>query len=686
MSTRVARKGGKNPSILASRLASLNHKLFSSKTNRNVGLIPGGVSSSASDGTFVSKHFAISVGDLSRIVGDNGYFKDYRLKPGGELYVKTCFHDCSRQRKGQADNAWKLLVRRDGSFYCHRCSASGNWYQLRRRLSGSGDSLGSPLTTQLRHSADSATSAPSIPVLPNQSEAFGYHLSLTAAIHDSTASDEIRGEARHRVLTYLRKERGLNDMVLQRYGVGCAMQSFPFYPEDNEWKDHVCVTFPWMERRTGKYLIKRVKLRALDNKALQRVLPKGGSWAFFGWHTVQPHHKSVVLTEGEYDAMANIPAISLPNGCNSLPPALLPMLEQFDKIYLWLDNDKPGQEAAEKFARKLGDANDALRMNSAAASDVNAKNTESSHDRLENFANLRGEVLRSIRQPEELASGTPTKSLPSLSKKLKGFRKGELVILTGPTGCGKTTLLSQLSLDFAKEGSPTLWGSFEIRNARLVENMLQQYAGANLQALSSERLERIADDFENLPLSFMNFHAGTDLGQVLEAMDFAVYRDDVQHIIIDNLQFMMPRYNVPGLNVTGAGGSSSSGAMRSNFDKFNTQDAVIDELRRFASEKNVNIILVIHPRKEDDNQVLGMSSIFGTAKATQEADVVLIIQKQQNQHRSALAIKKNRYNGVLGRLELGFNSAVKCFYELDPPQTQSLVPSQAQTSESKNDP
>ena len=197
-------------------------------------------------------------------------------------------------------------------------------------------------------------------------------------------------------------------------------------------------------------------------------------------------------------------------------------------------------------------------------------------------------------------------------------------------------------------------------------------------------------------------------------MDFAVYRDDVQHIIIDNLQFMMPRYNVPGLNVTGAGGSSSSGAMRSNFDKFNTQDAVIDELRRFASEKNVNIILVIHPRKEDDNQVLGMSSIFGTAKATQEADVVLIIQKvmqgvdsnlqQQNQHRSgffpkngsmtyshsqpglALAIKKNRYNGVLGRLELGFNSAVKCFYELDPPQTQSLVPSQAQTSESKNDP
>ena len=56
------------------------------------------------------------------------------------------------------------------------------------------------------------------------------------------------------------------------------------------------------------------------------------------------------------------------------------MLERFEKIYLWLDNDQSGRDAAEKFANKLGlkrcvvvkpdpaiqpsppkDANDALR-------------------------------------------------------------------------------------------------------------------------------------------------------------------------------------------------------------------------------------------------------------------------------------------------------------------------------------
>lgn len=78
------------------------------------------------------------------------------------------------------------------------------------------------------------------------------------------------------------------------------------------------------------------------------------------------------------------PAVSLPNGCRSLPLEVLPLLERFETIYLWMDNDGPGREGAEKFANKLGakrclifspkpehvdkkgrspkDANDALRM------------------------------------------------------------------------------------------------------------------------------------------------------------------------------------------------------------------------------------------------------------------------------------------------------------------------------------
>lgn len=36
-------------------------------------------------------------------------------------------------------------------------------------------------------------------------------------------------------------------------------------------------------------------------------------------------------------------AISLPNGASSLPPQVLPLLERFERIYLWMDDDVPGQ-------------------------------------------------------------------------------------------------------------------------------------------------------------------------------------------------------------------------------------------------------------------------------------------------------------------------------------------------------
>jgi len=41
---------------------------------------------------------------------------------------------------------------------------------------------------------------------------------------------------------------------------------------------------------------------------------------------------------------------------------------------------------------------------------------------------------------------------------------------------GKTTFLSQLSLDLAQQGVNTLWGSFEVKNVNLIRKMLGQFA------------------------------------------------------------------------------------------------------------------------------------------------------------------------------------------------------------------
>jgi 5S rRNA maturation endonuclease (ribonuclease M5) len=209
-------------------------------------------------------------------------------------------------------------------------------------------------------------------------------------------------------------------------------------------------------------------------------------WGFFGWHTVDlANHKSVIITEGEYDAMAvsqvihdpinlantafrNIPVISLPNGCNSLPNELIASLDSFDKIYLWMDYDKSGQDACEKFTKKLGlsrckivtpvsldmlnppkDANDALRQNPKLIIKMLSTARGLSHKSIEDFSKFRSLILQSVMNEKKTADGqidassssnglsddgTPTPSLMGLTEKIKGFRRGELVVLSGSTG------------------------------------------------------------------------------------------------------------------------------------------------------------------------------------------------------------------------------------------------------------
>lgn len=64
---------------------------------------------------------------------------------------------------------------------------------------------------------------------------------------------------------------------------------------------------------------------------------------------------------------------------------------------------------------------------------------------------MRSAPSREILNPAE-AYGVPITTLPELNRLLKGHRRGELTVLTGPTGAGKTSLLSALSLDLCKQG------------------------------------------------------------------------------------------------------------------------------------------------------------------------------------------------------------------------------------------
>ena len=639
---------------------------------------------------------------------------------------------CKKPTHDKLSNLYKFHIQiGGGAFFCHRCGNGGSWYDFKAHLGGyhapehpsvnsnsttssSGGSTELVVGGKNHNNNNSSKTIPCLPLPP--ARLGGFYSSKLLDTDDSNKPNN----SNNPVLDYLLSTRKLNRKTLRKYGVGRATYKFA---GDQGYQEAECVTFPWILSQTDletqetlrgaiivppsssssssfkksedeedgetnqpnnssnnkdathtTFVTRRIKVRAVEQKAWQRLDPAGGGWGLFGLHTVPEHAKEIILTEGEYDAMAvhqatGRPAVSLPNGCRSLPVQVLPLLERFEKIYLWMDNDAPGQEGAEKFAKKLGlnrcvlvqcfqakDANEALIKN-LDMDQLLDQATCVPHERLLTFKDLRSEVLHELLQPD-LYTGVPIPSLPAFTKLIKGFRRGEMTVLTGPTGSGKTTFLGQISLDLSEQAINVLWGSFEIKNTRLVHKLLKQFSRDSLpdskDPNAAEKFNALADRFEDLPLHFMRFHGGSEVDDVLDAMEYAVYVNDVEHIILDNMQFMISRKKV-----------SNNGS----WDKFDVQDIAIEKFRKFATEHNVHLTLVVHPRKEDETSKLNISSFYGSAKATQEADTVIIL--QNDGRRKYIEVKKNRFDGTLGYAPLYFQSKSGRYVETEGEQGTS---------------
>lgn len=291
--------------------------------------------------------------------------------------------------------------------------------------------------------------------------------------------------------------------------------------------------------------------------------------------------------------------LSLPYGASGVPDSLLKQLERFSHLYLWLDADEAGQVGLQKLVSKLplgrvrivstefmqdtkkssvsdapaatsetsepdsnttaetvtstgesDDIDESDDSSTSAAKDANEalmlgqdligfiKNASVLDDeRFDRFSGLRQEVFQRFAFAEQLR-GYPLRSLPRLTSILKGVRLGELTIFSGLTGQGKTTILSQISIDLALQQVPVLWGSFEVKTSKLNTTMMRQYSGVDFRQ-QPHRYDFFARHFESLPLFFLRAHGSVTVNDLVHRMSTAVGRFGVQVIILDNLQFML---------------------------------------------------------------------------------------------------------------------------------------------------
>ncbi|CAK9802535.1 Mitochondrial DNA helicase [Anthophora plagiata] len=368
--------------------------------------------------------------------------------------------------------------------------------------------------------------------------------------------------------------------------------------------------------------------------------------------------------------------ICLPYNLRNLPQQLLPYMESFKKLILWFGNDETSWYTVKQFAKKFNERRcyfvrpTDLQPRPTLAAKMNydlkaiLRNAQPVwHESIITFQELKEEILSDLLNIDKV-QGVKWKRYPVLNQILKGHRRGEFTVLTGPTGCGKTTFMSEYSLDLAMQGVNTLWGSFEIRNVRLAKTMLQQMVGVPLDE-NLENFDLYATAFEKLPIYFMTFHGQQTIKVVMDVIEHATYVHDIAHVIIDNVQFMM-------------GTTDSSKHVdryykivvaRNNFTSFETvllcfrfwkQDDIVAKFRNFATKYNCHVSMIIHPRKERSDEELTTSSIFGSAKASQEADNVLIIQDKSLSSlrgKKYLQVAKNRYSGDLGVMLLEFDKS-----------------------------
>ena len=82
---------------------------------------------------------------------------------------------------------------------------------------------------------------------------------------------------------------------------------------------------------------------------------------------------------------------------------------------------------------------------------------------------------------------------------------------------------------------------------------------------------------------------------------------------------------------------------------------------------------MIHPRKEREDEDLTTASIFGGAKASQEADNILIIQDKRLtsvRGKKYLQIAKNRYSGDLGVMTMDFDKSSLSYEQKKKPKSE----------------
>lgn len=418
-----------------------------------------------------------------------------------------------------------------------------------------------------------------------------------------------------------------------------------------------------------------IKRRKVNEKVL--LAEKGSRPVLFGRDLYRSG--DLCITEGEIDAMSlaqlGYQAVSVPNGASgtSWVEEEYEYLSGFTRIYLVFDTDEAGREGVRKLAPMVGlervydirlahkDANEALMagMTAEEFGDLVLRAEDFAPSHIAYYDDLRADAVALWDNPDSLGLKT---GFDFFDKHLGGWRPGEVTVVSGSAGSGKTTFLCQMITKIIRKGESVCVGSFEMSPLVLIQWIAMQNGcgpGQGEKQLDHVFKNQLADR-----LSFLNIQGDVDRKELFSLIRFNARKYGVRYFVIDSL--MTIRIN--------------------QYNELQDQRAFVAELCSVAREYGAHVFLVAHPRKRGTNEAGGIYSlddISGSSNIVNLAHNVILLdrftpqkkrllfQKEGIDADAVMWILKCRYTGKHGKIFLQFDLDKKMYRGADDTKSDS---------------
>jgi len=388
--------------------------------------------------------------------------------------------------------------------------------------------------------------------------------------------------------------------------------------------------------------------------------------------------KPLLIVEGHIDRLSCIEAgyyntVSIPGGAENLSWIEFnwDLLEVFETIILWGDNDQPGEKFIKESVIRIGEhkckivepdntiENQVKRYYKKFKADINktdannvllACGKQTVLDLINNakevpipdVAKLMDCEEFNIKEAMVLDTGTN-----ELSAHIFGYVEGTLNVWTGRTGGGKSTYIIQSCINEAiNVGEPTFVYSGELTSSQLKNWVILQLAGREhiirwdngenkpkTYTLTYSAKKEIEDKYRDLIYIYDSYLVATP-EKVLSRMEYMRKKHGIRNFVIDNLMCFE-------LDITKHG------------NEWNAQKNLIIQFLQFAIRYNGIVHLVAHPKKPDGTMALDEYSILGSSNIPNLAHRIFILRRTDEKERAKEGVDFDAYVGILKDRILG---------------------------------